>query len=530
MFLPPRMGASRPRRVRCGPMIGIEQYTRRLLRDYHPIIAANRAPVDLSSNEGEPARFVRGGGGLVTGLAAFAQATGAVWVASVRDGFDAEFDLGAEGEPMQIDTADGSRFQISWVSPPRLAHDMHYNTIANPLLWFVQHYLWNLAQAPVLDASTRRAWDDGYRRVNQMFAAQVVREARRGRKRPLVLSHDYQLYVLPRLVRRELTDAVIHHFVHIPWPTPQYWKVLPQYMRDDIMDGLLAADIVGLQTSSDVRNFLLTCEENMGLPVDFRQQTAFYRGRTVWVRNYPISIDVRGFERSAASPAVERAEREILRWRPEHLIYRVDRMDLSKNIIRGFYAFERLLEAHSEWRTRVTFWAMLQKTRQNVPEYRDYARQVQQVVRLINQRYATAEWQPIRLELRDDMERAIAGYKQFDVLLVNPIYDGMNLVAKEGMTVNRRGGMLVLSENAGTHEELGEWAITINPFEVDATAEALHKALVMDPIERHTRAEKMRAVVQQNDIARWISAQLQDIRDLLEPTAARRPDLLQETI
>ncbi|TMF55058.1 MAG: trehalose-6-phosphate synthase [Chloroflexi bacterium] len=170
------------------------------------------------------------------------------------------------------------------------------------------------------------------------------------------------------------------------------------------------------------------------------------------------------------------------------------------------------------------------KTRQNVPEYRDYARQVQQVVRLINQRYATAEWQPIRLELRDDMERAIAGYKQFDVLLVNPIYDGMNLVAKEGMTVNRRGGMLVLSENAGTHEELGEWAITINPFEVDATAEALHKALVMDPIERHTRAEKMRAVVQQNDIARWISAQLQDIRDLLEPTAARRPDLLQETI
>ncbi len=296
------------------------------------------------------------------------------------------------------------------------------------------------------------------------------------------------------------------------------------------MDGLLAADIVGLQTSSDVRNFLLTCEENMGLPVDFRQQTAFYRGRTVWVRNYPISIDVREFERSAGSAAVERAEREILRWRTEHLIYRVDRIDLSKNITRGFYAYERLLEAHPEWRGRVIFWAMLQKTRQTVPEYREYARQVQQVVRLINQRFGTAEWQPIRLELKDDMDRAVAGYKQFDVLLVNPIYDGMNLVAKEGMTVNRRGGMLVLSENAGTHEELGEWAITINPFEVDATAEALHKALLMDPVERHARAEKMRAVVQQNDIARWISAQLQDIRDLLEPTAARRPDIIQETI
>jgi trehalose 6-phosphate synthase len=290
----------------------------------------------------------------------------------------------------------------------------------------------------------------------------------------------------------------------------------------------LAADIVGLQTSHDVRNFLLTCEENMGLPVDFRQQTAFYRGRTVWVRNYPISVDVREFERTASSPAVERAEREILRWRTEQLIFRVDRMDLSKNIVRGFFAYERLLQAHPEWRGRVIFWAMLQKTRQNVPEYREYARQVVQVARVINSRHGTTEWQPIRLELRDDLNRAIAGYKQFDVLFVNPIYDGMNLVAKEGISVNRRGGMLVLSENAGTHEELGEWAITINPFDVDATAEALHRALLMDPVERHARSEKMRSVVQQNDVARWISAQLQDIRDLVEPLAARQPDIVRE--
>ena len=378
----------------------------------------------------------------------------------------------------------------------------------------------------MLDDSTHVAWNEGYRRVNQLFAQQVVREARRGRKRPLVLSHDYHLYLVPRMVRRELPDAVLQHFVHIPWPTPQYWKVLPSYMRDEIMDGLLAADIIGLQTHSDVRNFLLTCEENMGLPVDFRQQTAFYRGRTVWVRRYPISIDVREFERSAASPAVERAEREILRWRPEQLIYRVDRMDLSKNIIRGFFGYERLLQAHPEWRGRVVFWALLQKTRQDVPQYREYARQVVQVARVINQRLGSDRWQPIRLELRDDMNRAVAGYKQFDVLLVNPIYDGMNLVAKEGITVNQRGGALILSENAGTHEELGEWAITINPFDVDATAQALHRALLMDPVERHARAEKMRAVVQQNDVARWISAQLQDIRDLVvEPSAARRPDV-----
>ncbi|HEV3462279.1 MAG TPA: trehalose-6-phosphate synthase [Candidatus Dormibacteraeota bacterium] len=505
-------------------MLAIEQYTRRLLRDFHPIVAANRPPVDLAPDPADRERFVRGSGGLVTGLSGLARATGAVWVASVRDGFEGELELGDGGEPMMVETTDGSRFQVSWVNPPSLAYDLYYNTIANPLLWFVQHYLWNLAEAPVLDDSTHQAWTEGYRLVNQLFAQQIVREARRGRKRPLVLSHDYHLYLVPRLVRRELPDAVLQHFVHIPWPTPQYWKVLPHYMRDEIMDGLLAADVIGLQTHSDVRNFLLTCEENMGLPVDFRQQTAFYRGRTVWVRRYPISIDVREFERSAASPAVERAERDVLRWRPEQLIYRVDRMDLSKNIIRGFIAYERLLQAHPEWHRRVVFWAMLQKTRQNVPEYREYARQVVQVVRVINSRYGSADWQPIRLELRDDMNRAVAGYKQFDVLLVNPIYDGMNLVAKEGITVNRRGGALVLSENAGTHEELGEWAITINPFDVDATAQALHSALLMDPAERHARAEKMRAVVQQNDVARWISAQLQDIRDLIEPLAARQPE------
>src|ERR1700687_6138607 len=509
-------------------MLAIEQYTRRLLKDFHPSVAANRPPRAGAHDPPDRTHFVRGAGGLVTGLSGLALATGAVWVASIRDGLEGELELDDGGEPMMVETTDGSRFQVSWVNAPRLAYDLYYNTIANPLLWLVQHYLWNLAEAPVLDDSTHVAWNEGYRRVNQLFAQQVVREARRARKRPLVLSHDYHLYLVPRLVRRELPDAVIQHFVHIPWPTPQYWKVLPSYMREEIMDGLLAADIVGLQTHSDVRNFLLTCEENMGLAVDFRQQTAFYRGRTIWVRRYPISIDVREFERTAASPAVERAEREILRWRPEHLVYRVDRMDLSKNIIRGFFGYERLLHAHPEWRGRVVFWALLQKTRQNVPEYREYARQVVQLARAINQRLGSDSWQPIRVELRGDINRAVAGYKQFDVLLVNPIYDGMNLVAKEGITVNRRGGALILSEHLGTHEELGEWAITINPFDGDATPQALPRALLMDPVERHARAEKMRAVVQQNDVARWISAQLQDIRDLVEPSAARLPEVARE--
>src|SRR4030088_1570748 len=256
-------GRSRGRRVELDKaMLAIEQYTRRLLKDFYPIVAANRPPVDLAPDPAERERFVRGAGGLVTGLSGLAQATGAVWVASVRDGFEGELELGNGGEPRMVETTDGSRFQVRWGNAPRLAYDPFHNTIANPLLWFVQHYLWNLAEAPILDDSTHRAWTEGYRLVNQLFAQQIVREARRGRKRPLVLSHDYHLYLVPRLVRREMPDAVPQHFGHIPWPTPQYWKVLPHYMRDEIMDGLLAADVIGLRPPCPLRYFPSHCQAN----------------------------------------------------------------------------------------------------------------------------------------------------------------------------------------------------------------------------------------------------------------------------
>src|ERR1700736_3197518 len=199
-------------------MLAIEQYTRRRLQSLHPIRSANRPPVDLAPDPADRERFVRGSGGLVTGLSGLAQATGAVWVASVRDGFEGELEVGQGGEPMLLETVDGARYQVSWVNPPKLAYDLYYNTIANPLLWFVQHYLWNLAEAPVLDDTTHRAWEEGYRLGNQLFAQQIVREARRGRKRPLVLSHDYHLYLVPRLVLSALHDAHLQHFLFTPSP------------------------------------------------------------------------------------------------------------------------------------------------------------------------------------------------------------------------------------------------------------------------------------------------------------------------
>jgi trehalose 6-phosphate synthase len=313
----------------------------------------------------------------------------------------------------------------------------------------------------------------------------------------------------------------LQQFIHIPWPTPQYWKVLPGKMREPIVEGLLGNDIIGFQTPRDCRNFLLTCEENMGLSVDYIEQAVFTRGRTTWVRPYPVSIDVDQFLERAESPEVLQEQRNIGRWRPRKMILRVDRSDPSKNLLRGFAAYDHMLRAHPELIGEVQFWAYLQPSRQDIPFYRKYLEDVQFVARELNQRYGHSRWKPVRLELREDLDRAIAAYKEFDVLLVNSIYDGMNLVAKEGMMVNERDGVLILSENTGSYSELGQWAFTINPFDVDQTADALYLALTMDQRQRHARMTRIRKVVRQNDIARWISSQLQDIRDLASPGRPR---------
>ena len=492
----------------------LRSYTERVLGPWSPIIVGNRAPYE----PGPDGSFRRGQGGLVTALLTVAEATGAPWVAVART--DAERALAARGG----DGAQASRnISIHYATPTDRQYHDYYSVIANPLLWFIQHYLWDLTHEPVIDDEVREAWEGGYVEVNRQVAAVVSRVARRVPRPPLVLTQDYQLYLAPRMVRQMVPRAVLQQFVHIPWPTPQYWKILPQGMRDAIVDGLLANDVVGFQTSLDVRNFLITCEENMGLRVDSRERAVLHKGRVVWVRHYPISVDVGALERMAAASGVAREEERLAEWRPPLLIARVDRTDPAKNVVRGFLAYERLLDAHPELAGKVQFWAFLQPSRQDVADYRDYLRRIRQTAARINAEHGREGWQPVVLELGDNLRRAVAAYRNFDVLLVNPIYDGMNLVAKEGMLVNRKDGVLVLSENAGAHEELGDHALTINPFDVDATAEALYRALTLPLAERRRRGEAIRRVVRANDIDRWISHQMQDLRDLVGPPISPAP-------
>ena len=247
-----------------------------------------------------------------------------------------------------------------------------------------------------------------------------------------------------------------------------------------IFNGLLSNDIIGFHTSSYVHNFLDCCRELVGCEVDYRNEVVHYGDREIWIRAYPLGIDAERLRRVAATEEVADYERELLARRREHLIIRVDRADLSKNVLRGFTSFDQFLTDHPEFHERVTFIAHLQPSRQDVAEYQEYLERIEALVAVVNHRHGTTDWMPIDLRIYENFHEAVARYKHFDLLMVNSLFDGMNLVAKEAPAVNTRDGVLMLSENTGAHEELGECALSVNPFDIEEQAEAIHRALTMD--------------------------------------------------
>jgi trehalose 6-phosphate synthase len=486
-------------------------YFARMLEGHFLVLASSRGPVEYRRSAAGALTGRRGSGGLVTALSGLMGVTDAVWIACAMTPEDREV-AAAEG-PTPL-PAGMQHVRLRFILPTREEYDRYSNVISNPLLWFIQHYLWDLSRMPVIDAHLKEAWDHGYMRVNQLLADRVVDECERAARRPLVMLQDYHFYLAPAMIRARHPRAVLQHFIHIPWPTAEYWKILPEQIRNQIVEGLLGNSIIGFHTETSVWNFLVTCQRLLHLEVDLGQKTVLYQGRPVWVRAYPISINIQDFERRANSLAVEEAERSLLRQRPDYLLLRVDRLDPSKNILRGFQAFDRLLQDHPELCRRIAFHALLVPSRTDVSLYRDYAREVRALVRELNERHGQEGWQPIHLRIANDMPGALAAYKHFDVLLANPIYDGMNLVAKEGMVVNRNKGVLVLSENAGAAEELGHAALVVNPFDVDQTARALYDALMMPEAQRARWQEAIIGQVRRNDLYKWMSQQLADVRDL----------------
>ena len=442
------------------------------------IIVSNRGPVTFDrSPDGE--RVVRrGGGGLVTALRGLREHHDVTWIAAATTAED------------RVVAAEGSS-EAALVAPDPDTYHGYYNVVANPMLWFIQHGLWGRGMRPDLDRAFHAAWRD-YETVNRQFAERVVVELDNN-PRAAVLFQDYHLYLAPAYVRDARPDARLAHFVHIPWPVD--WTILPEAMRRAVHEGLLANDVVAFHTARWARNFEASCDEIVGSHAGTR------------VTHHAISIDTSEFEDLARSERVVMEERALEARRPEKVVLRVDRTDPSKNIVRGLEAFGVLLDTHPEWRGRVQMLALLDPSRQSIPEYVEYVAAIERTTEQINGRHRGA----IDLQVADNFHRSVAAYKQFDVLLVNAVYDGMNLVAKEAPLVNTRDGVLILSENAGAHEELAEWALTVNPFDVWGQAEALHRALSMDPAERRRRREGICSQVRAHDVHAWLDALLADL-------------------
>jgi trehalose 6-phosphate synthase len=492
-------------------------------------VVSNRGPITFDDDPDAPGGLTaaRGSGGLVTALAELGRHAPVTWVAVAITDADRAVagalrrlgngEARAEDAPIQAlldDSLPGQDLRLRYVPMPREVYEPYYEQVANPFLWFLQHQMYALPYEPVIDRGLIDAWLHGYRPANHLLADAAV-EAANGVERPVFLLQDYHLYVAAERIRARLPEATILHFTHIPWPPASLWQVLPQSLRRSICEGLLACDIVGLQTDRYAAHFLDTVASFVrDARVDRDGRAIQWRDRRTRVRSYPISVDPDGLARFAASGAVEervaRIRARIERAGNPMLIVRADRIEPSKNALRGFLAFEELLRRRSDLRGRVRFLAVQAPTRSGLAEYNDYAAAVREVVARINGLRDPDE-QPIWIYDGSDYAMAIAALRLADVILVNPVIDGMNLVAKEGVLVGERDPVLILSETAGAAEQLAQDALVVAPADVAGTGELLEQALSMSREERHWRRRRLRASVRDEDIAWWLARQIRDL-------------------
>ena len=488
---------------------------RALLENRKVILASNRGPVDYAIVDGSLVPK-RGSGGVVSALAALSQYTEVTWVSAAMTRGDrlAAREIKLPRPPFWPETLN-HRFVLA----DEEAFRLHYNQFSNPLLWYIHHYLFDTAYGTHIDDDIRSAWLDGYVPVNRAFANVLAPLARPepGEKQPFVMLHDYQLYLVPRYLRTRVPDALMSLFVHIPWPASGYWHLLPRGMRVSIIESLSRVDILGFQTRRFARNFLNTCEDNLAeAEVDHQAMTLTYQGRTTQVKVYPISVDAVHLRVLADRPVCARYRERLEALRGTVTIVRVDRLEPSKNLLRGFEAYRLLLERRPDLRGVVKFLAFLVPSRTSIPEYQRYRERTFGLIDEINETFGTADWTPIETFYENNYSQALTAMRMADVFLVNPVADGMNLVAKEAVVLNERSAALILSEGAGAHDQLGDFAISVSPSDVVGTSQALEDAIEMPLAERMVRLAAMRRSVESEDLGWWVDRQISDLASLAE--------------
>jgi trehalose 6-phosphate synthase len=432
------------------------------------LVVSNRGPIGFVRDDAGRLQPKRGAGGLVVTLGPGAERDQALWLAAATSDDDRE---GArQGEV----TSGGFRFVPVIIEPPD--YSAYYDVVANQTLWFCLHGLWDRPRRPRFDRHWWEAWER-FKAVNDSFAAAADAAAEQG---ATVLVQDYQLALLPAMLAARRPDLKISTFLHTPWCSPQELGTLPDRVAVEIVSGLAGGGPCGFHTARWARAFRECARELIG--ADAPTFVA------------PAATDTDDLRSVAASAA---CEAELARLESEVgdrlMIARVDRIEPSKNVLRGFWAFDELLDTRPHLRGRVVFAAMVYPSRTGLAEYQAYSQEVTALAARLNAKWSTPGWTPILLDPEDHYPRSVAALRRSDVLLVNPVRDGLNLVAKEGPLVNERHGCLILSHEAGAWDELSDHAIGINPFDISETADAMARALEMSDAERRDRAAGLAA-------------------------------------
>ena len=498
------------------------------------LIASNRGPVSFSLRDDGTLTARRGAGGLVSGLSSVAGTdTDVLWICAALSDPDRTAARRAPGGRLDLDGHEtGAAVQM--LDIPAVTFHRAYNGVANSTLWFVHHLLYDTPNSPHFGLAWQREWRS-YQSYNQAFAsalAAAVDQAGEtaggtggaaggtpggsgqaasgtGLRGARALVQDYHLSLVPRMLKDARPGLRIAHFSHTPWAPPDYFRILPDDIACEVLDGILGADHAGFLCDRWAGAFLDCCAEFLGAEVDKERRTARYRGHVTRVAVHALGVD--GAElRERASAADVGARVQALRDAvgDRKLIVRVDRTELSKNIVRGLAAYRELLATHPQWRGNVVHLAFAYPSRHDLPEYREYTASVQRIAREIEDEYGTDDWDPLILQVNDDYPRSLAAYRLADVLLVNPIRDGMNLVAKEGPVLSERACALVLSREAGAAAELGPHALLVNPFDISGTADALHQALSMPSTERLARCTRLAEAATALPPRQWFTDQL----------------------
>lgn len=474
------------------------------------VIASNRGPVTFARDDkGGDLVPSRGTGGLVTALTSSIRDGGA-WIAAALS--DGDREMAARDPRGRIDVAaDETKMRLHYLTISPGDFDGYYNYISNGVLWFLHHYLWDTTRAPIWGPDTQRAWGS-YANVNRMFAeALAEEEAERGGDTAFLVQ-DYHLSLVPQFLRELRPKALIAHFSHTPMAGPTYVRILPTQVRRELLRGLLGADVLGFHSEAWGENFLMSVRAIPGAKVDLGKSRILFDGREILVRVHPMSVEAGPMRELAATDEIRERRTEIVEWQNEcRLILRVDRLELSKNIVRGFLAYETFLKRYPQWIGRVKFLALLSPSREEIPEYQDYSRECLEAAEAINARLGAPGWTPIDVRIRDDYEGAIAAYGLYDVLMVNPVIDGLNLVAMEGPLVNRKHGVLILSRNAGAYSRLQRYAMGVNPYDISEQAEAIAQSLEMSDDDRSRRARGLSRLILANPPSRWVAQQLRDL-------------------